>query len=67
MENIENAMLAEKIGQVLNGMGYTLLDEQGTPTNLVPGEIRMLSTPFEGYRVRIKVNKNNNVTTHLIR
>lgn len=27
----------------------------------------MLSTPFEGYRVRIKVNKNNTVVTRLIR
>ena len=67
METITDALFAEMIEKKLTGMGYELMDENGNPAGLPPGEMRMLSTPYEGYRVRVKVNKNNTVATRLVR
>ena len=67
MDTITDAMFAEMIEKKLTVMGYKLMDENGNPAGLPPGEMRMLSTPYEGYRVRVKVNKNNTVATRLVR
>ena len=67
LEDIAEAVFAEKISATLSGMGYTLLDENGNPANLTPGQMRMIDTPYEGYRARVKVGKNHTVVTRLVR
>ncbi len=66
-EAITDALFAEKIGQTLEGMGYALMDGQGNPAELEAGKMRMISTPYDGYRVRVKVNKDNRLVTRLVR
>ena len=48
-------------------MGYTLMDEEGKPVGLKAGEVRMLSTPYEGYKVRVKVGQDGTLATRLVR
>lgn len=67
LDYIAEAVFAEKISETLLGLGYTLLDENGNPANLTPGQVRMIDTPYEGYRVRVKVGQNNTVVTRLVR
>ena len=67
METITDALFAEMIEKKLTGMGYELMDEQGAPATLEAGEMRLLSTPYDGYKVRVKVNKNNTIATRLVR
>ena len=67
METITDALLAEKVEGTLRQMGYTLMDEEGRPVELKPGEMRLLSTPYEGYRVRVKVGQNGAIATRLVR
>ena len=65
--NIADAVFAEKISETLSKIGYTLLDENGRPANLTPGQMRMIDTPYEGYRARVKVGKNHTLITRLVR
>lgn len=67
LDYIAEAVFAEKISATLSGMGYTLFDENGSPANLTPGQVRMIDTPYEGYRARVKVGKNHTVVTRLVR
>ncbi len=67
MEAITDALLAEKVERTLSQMGYTLMDEEGKPVELKAGEVRMLSTPYEGYRVRVKVGQDGTIATRLVR
>ena len=63
--SIEDAMLAERVGNVLGKMGYTLLDEEGG--ELRPGRMRTLAAPYDGYRVQIKVSGEGQIATRLVR
>lgn len=67
VEYIKTAAFAEKIGETLTGMGYTLMDENGNPINLTPDTVHSIDTPYEGYRVRVKVGQDNRIVTRLIR
>lgn len=67
LETITDAFFAEKIASMLNGMGYSLLDENGNPADLPPETMRMIETPYEGYRVRVKIGHDNSVVTRLVR
>ena len=67
METITDALLAEKVEGTLRQMGYTLMDEEGRPVELKAGEARLLSTPYEGYRVRVKVGQDGAIATRLVR
>ncbi|MCR5219718.1 MAG: hypothetical protein K6E31_01825 [bacterium] len=67
MEIITDALLAEKVERTLKQMGYTLMDEEGRPVELKAGEARLLSTPYEGYRVRVKVGQDGAIATRLVR
>lgn len=67
LETITDAFFAEKIALMLNGMGYGLLDENGNPADLPLDTMRMIETPYEGYRVRVKVGHDNSVVTRLVR
>ena len=66
-ETIEDAFFAEKIASTLNEMGYNLIDENGNPAELPPNTMRMIETPYDGYRVRVKVGRDNSVVTRLVR
>lgn len=65
MEPIADTILAERAEAVLGGMGYALLDEDGGP--LSPGKMRTLSTPWDGYRVQMKVTDAGEVATRFVR
>ena len=67
METISDALLAEKVERILKQMDYTLMDEEGRPVELKAGEARLLSTPYEGYRVRVKVGQDGAIATRLVR
>ena len=67
MSEIESALLAEKIGETLQGMGYTLFDEEGNPADMAAGKMYLVDTPYEGYRARVKVGENHTVVTRLVR
>lgn len=67
LDYIAEAVFAEKISDTLSGLGYTLLDENGNPANLTPGQMRMIDTPYEGYRARVKIGQNHAVVTRLVR
>lgn len=67
LETITDAFFAEKVASTLNEMGYNFIDENGNPANLPPNTVRMIETPYEGYRVRVKVGKDNTVATRLVR
>ncbi len=66
-ETIEDAFFAEKITSTLNEMGYNLVDENGNPAELPPNTMRMIETPYDGYKVRVKVGRDNSVVTRLVR
>lgn len=64
---LEEQNFIEKVDKVLSEMGYSLMDENGKPAHLTSDQMRMLETPYDGYRVRIKVGKDNKLVTRLIR
>ena len=65
MEAIADAMLAERVSATLEEMGYSLLDEDGA--ELTPGKMRTLATPYDGYRVQLKVTEAGDVATRFVR
>ena len=67
LDTITDALFADKIAATLNEMGYNLIDENGNPADLPPDTMRMIETPYEGYRVRVRVSSDNKLTTRLVR
>lgn len=51
----------------LEDMGYQLLDEKGNPVKLAQGKIHTLDTPYDGYKLRVKVGEDHTVATRLVR
>ena len=66
-KTIEDSFFAEKIASTLNEMGYNLVDENGNPAELSQNTMRMIETPYDGYKVRVKVGRDNSVVTRLVR
>ena len=64
-EAIADALLAERVEAVLGGMGYALLDEEGA--DLRPGKMYTLATPYDGYRVQVKVSDEGRIATRFVR
>ncbi len=64
-EAIESAIFAEKVSRTLQGMGYTLIGEDGAELEL--GKPHVMDTPFDGYRMRVKVGKDGTIATRLVR
>ena len=71
MEYLIDDAVTRKAEGVLHDMGYSLVAEEeqqheNLNGDLRPGEIRHLNSPYEGYRVRVRVDKGK-VTTRLVR
>ena len=65
LESITDEAVAEKIGGVLGEMGYTLVGGDGQ--NMPAGEVNYLESPYEGYQVKVKVDKGGALSTRLVR
>jgi len=65
MESMVDAAVARKVEGVLEGMGYALAEEVGSE-GLREGEIRYIETPYDGYRVRLRVD-GGKISTRLVR
>ena len=67
IESIVDKLFAEKIGGKLKSMGYSLADEAGNPVDVFPGKVCTLSTPYEGYQMRLKIGRDKSIVTRLVR
>jgi hypothetical protein len=67
-EEIADAIFVQKAEKTLAELGYELLtDDLSESTDLRVGQIRYLESPYEGYRVMVKVDSKGAVTTRLVR
>ena len=71
IERLIDDEMARRVEGVLGEMGYSLLTEDGREAEtslaeLRPGEVRHLETPYEGYRVRVRVD-GGKIATRLVR
>ena len=71
IESLIDDTVARKVENVLSEMGYTLILENKTEPHdsaaeLRPGEFYHLESPYEGYRVRVRVD-GGKVSTRLVR
>jgi hypothetical protein len=69
-EEVADAVFAEKVGQTLAELGYEPLTEDLSAqarSELRPGQVQYLESPYEGYRVMMKVDSKGAVTTRLVR
>jgi hypothetical protein len=76
-EEIADAFFAQKVEQALSEMGYELLSDElpdeapqlelEGQAALQTGQIHYLESPYEGYRVMLKVDSKGTVTTRLVR
>ena len=68
LERITDETVAEKVGGVLSEMGYTLVGEDGENLPILPArEVNYIEPPYEGYQVKIKVDKGGKLSTRLVR
>ena len=65
LDRITDEAVAEKVGGVLSEMGYTLVGEDGE--NLTAREVNFIESPYEGYQVKVKVDKGGTLSTRLVR
>jgi len=65
LENITDEAVAEKVGSVLSEMGYSLVGGDGE--SLSAREVKFMESPYEGYQVKVKVDKGGTLTTRLVR
>jgi hypothetical protein len=65
-EEIADALLAQKVGDVLDELGYELLTD-AEPVPLAPDRVQYLESPYEGYRVMVKVGGRGEVSVRLVR
>jgi hypothetical protein len=70
-EEIADALFAQKVEETLAELGYEMLTDEGSSgglsLNLEMGQVRYLESPYEGYRVMVKVDARGSVTTRLVR
>jgi hypothetical protein len=70
-EEIADAFFAQKVERALSEMGYELLTDdlpgQEDAAVLQAGRVSYLESPYEGYRVMVKVDSKGVVTTRLVR
>lgn len=65
LEEITDEILAEKVGDALGEMGYTLVCGDGD--GLSAGEVNFVQSPYDGYRVKVKVDEGGALSTRLVR
>jgi hypothetical protein len=69
-KDIADALFAGKVRESLEELGYEVLEDiggaSGTDT-FVPGEVRYLESPYDGYRVMAKVEKGGTLAARLVR
>jgi|GEM_PF-1969086 len=63
----ERAVLIEALKENLNGMGYSVVNEESTITKLENGEIVYLDTDEDEYKIMLKLNSNMDMTTRVVR
>ena len=61
-ENIVDSLLAGKVKEELESMGYELVGDE-----IEPGSVHYLETPYDGYRVMAKIDEKGSLTTRLVR
>jgi hypothetical protein len=72
-EEIADAVFAQKVEQTLAELGYEMLtddlpaQDSSPSSELRAGQVRVLESPYEGYRVMVKVESKGTVTTRLVR
>jgi hypothetical protein len=72
-EAIADSMFAGKVRDVLETLGYEIVQdeipggESGAAASLEPGVARYLDSPYEGYRVMLKADKNGSLAARLVR
>ena len=64
-EEIGDALFAQKVEETLAELGYEMLTDD-LPAEAGAGRVRVLESPYEGYRVMAKVDSKG-VTTRLVR
>jgi hypothetical protein len=65
LESITDEFAAEKIGKVLDELGYSLVDADGK--GFAAKEVNYIESPYEGYQVKVKVDKGGTLSTRLVR
>jgi hypothetical protein len=66
-EEVTDRFFVKKVEETLAELGYELLtDESDEEEHLSPGRVRYLETPYDGYRLMLKVNEGA-VSTRLVR
>jgi hypothetical protein len=75
-EEIADALFAQKVGDVMDELGYELLtdapEEEAEATDeivptLIPDRVQYLESPYEGYRVMIRTGERGEVSVRLVR
>ncbi|MDR3332021.1 MAG: hypothetical protein LBT08_05275 [Synergistaceae bacterium] len=72
---IADAVFTKKVQSALAEMGYELLSDYGegeiqegeTPPAMMPGQVHWLESPYEGYRVMVKIGEKGEFTARLVR
>jgi hypothetical protein len=66
-KEISDVLFAGHVKEALEELGYEILEDMdGTNGALVPGEVRYLESPYEGYRVMAKID-GGALTARLVR
>ena len=65
LESITDEILAEKVGGALEEMGYSLVGSEGD--GLSTEDVNFIQSPYEGYRVKLKVDRGGALLTRLVR
>ena len=63
----ERAILVEALRDNLNSMGYSVINEESSINKLENGEIIYLDTDEDDYKIMIKLNRDMNLTTRVVR
>ncbi|MDR3279572.1 MAG: hypothetical protein LBT23_03575 [Synergistaceae bacterium] len=72
-EEIADSIFAHKVKNTLAELGYELITDElpgetsETDQSLEPGAVRYFDTPYDDYRVMLKVDERKGVTTRLVR
>ncbi|MEA2027815.1 MAG: hypothetical protein U9N49_02415 [Campylobacterota bacterium] len=63
----ERAILLERLKESLDGMGYSVIEEEGTMSKLENGEIIYLDSDDDNYKIMLKLSDEMKMTTRVVR